>query len=407
MLIYDALILGGGPAGATAGLLLAKAGWRVAIVEKAAFPRRKVCGEFVSATTLALLRQLGVGDAFANLAGPEVRRVGLFEGETLLTAPMPRASGSLGWGRALGREHLDLLLISAAAGVGAQVWQPWKLAGLHRCNALWIGELVHDGVSREIPARLVIAAGGSWERSPFSGARPTVHRNSDLLAFKAHFRQTDLAAELMPLLVFPGGYGGMVHSDEGRVSLSCCIRRDRLSTCRAQGDRRAAHAVLDHIRHSCTGVREALRGSTLDGAWLSAGPIRPGIRKPYANGVFFTGNAAGEAHPIIAEGISMALQASWSLAGGLIAGGDDVLSGGDRTDEVGRAYAAEWRKAFALRIRAAAVFAHLAMRPGAVWALRPLLKGFPDILTLGARLAGKTRPLSDVSLGWAGDPGRT
>src|SRR5437764_691129 len=77
---YDALILGGGPAGATAGLILARAGWRVAIAEKSVFPRRKVCGEFISATSLPLLFELGVGDEFLRLAGTEVRRVGLFEG---------------------------------------------------------------------------------------------------------------------------------------------------------------------------------------------------------------------------------------------------------------------------------------------------------------------------------------
>ena len=44
---YDAIIVGGGPSGATSAILLAKAGWRVAVVERAQFPRRKVCGEFI------------------------------------------------------------------------------------------------------------------------------------------------------------------------------------------------------------------------------------------------------------------------------------------------------------------------------------------------------------------------
>src|SRR5262245_17700806 len=70
---YEALVLGGGPAGATAALLLARAGWHVAIVEKSTFPRRKVCGEFISATTLPLLRALGIADSYLALAGPEVR----------------------------------------------------------------------------------------------------------------------------------------------------------------------------------------------------------------------------------------------------------------------------------------------------------------------------------------------
>ncbi|HTT07381.1 MAG TPA: FAD-dependent oxidoreductase, partial [Gammaproteobacteria bacterium] len=59
-MIYDAVVIGGGPAGSTAALRLVLAGWTVALVEKSSFPRRKVCGEFISATTLPLLRALGV-----------------------------------------------------------------------------------------------------------------------------------------------------------------------------------------------------------------------------------------------------------------------------------------------------------------------------------------------------------
>src|SRR5258708_14680505 len=87
---FDALIIGGGPGGATSALLLAKAGWSVALVEKATFPRGKVCGEFLSATNFPLLTHLGVAESFLALAGPEVRQVGRFSGDHAVTADMPR-----------------------------------------------------------------------------------------------------------------------------------------------------------------------------------------------------------------------------------------------------------------------------------------------------------------------------
>jgi hypothetical protein len=59
--------------------------------------------------------------------------------------------------------------------------------------------------------------------------------------------------------------------------------------------------------------------------------------------------------------------------------------------DIGTAYAFEWNAAFALRIRAATAFAQIAMRPNAAFLYLSLLKRFPKILTVGARLSGKTK----------------
>jgi flavin-dependent dehydrogenase len=361
------------------------------VVEKSAFPRRKVCGEFVSATSLPLLCALGVGEGFCRAAGPSVRRVGIFAGETIVTAAMPQAAGRDGWGRALGRERLDQLLLDRAVSAGAHLWQPWKAVALRREAGGFVCRIAAKGAEETLRARIVIAAHGSWEHGSLPTQPAKRNRASDLLAFKAHFAGSDLPPDLMPLLAFPGGYGGMVHADGGRASLSCCIRRDALAHCRGSAPgASASEAVLVHILASCRGVREALAGATLQGAWLSAGPIAPGIRPLYGGGVFRVGNAAGEAHPIVAEGISMALQGGEMLGRRLAASREDVLAGRDLS-RVGAAYEAEWRAAFALRIHAAALFAYFAMRPAAADAVRPVLERFPALLTFGARLSGKTR----------------
>ena len=401
---YDAIIVGAGPAGSTAAILLAQAGWSVALIEKHAFPRRKVCGECIAATNLPLLDALGVGPAIDALAGPELRRVGLFVGEQTLTAGLPPFAPSRHqWGRALGREHLDTLLLQRATAVGANIWQPWTVkritrdGGRHVCHALNID----SGATATLSAPLLIAAHGSWELDPSAEQRTRrPQRPSDLFAFKGTFRNAHIEPGLLPVLAFPGGYGGMVLGDHGLTTLAFCIRRDALRECRARNRvLKAALAAQAHVEESCTGVRRMLADADLQAPWLSVGPIQPGIRAPWrSDGTFAIGNVAGEAHPILGEGMSMAIQSAWLLCDRLIARGDELrrndLLAGRAIAEVGRDYAASWRRSFASRIRLAAVFAHLAMRP-ASGALLPLLQHWPGMLTAGARLGGKVRRVVD------------
>jgi flavin-dependent dehydrogenase len=389
---FDALVIGGGPGGATVASLLAQAGWSVLLLERKIFPRRKVCGEYLSATSLPLLDRLGIGEVFRASAGPPVTHVGFFAGTTRLKAKLPRPGGNrVGWGQALAREHLDTMLLAEAARAGVEVRQPWSAVELVQdgegCCCRAKSHL--DGTTLSVYAPVTVAAHGSWEPGPL----PTQESRypifcSDLFGFKAHFRNSDLPPGLMPLLAFPGGYGGMVHCDRGQVSLSCCIRRDRLAQIRRGFPSCAADAVLAYLEESCRGVRDALAGAVQVGDWLAAGPIRPGIRLRSRRGVFAIGNAAGEAHPVVAEGISMAMQAAWLLARRLISwrrqGGSKAL-----LPRVSEDYTAAWKRSFAPRLYVSSMLAHWAMRPAAVTGVLPLLRWFPGLLSWGARLSGK------------------
>jgi len=375
---------------------LAHSGWRVVVLEKANYPRRKVCGEYVSATNLPLFRQLGVEKAFLDAAGPPVREVGLFAGDVTLVSKIPESEEGE-HGRALSRENLDTMLLDRAARAGAVVCQPWCAVQLQMKRDVCSCKAIHreSRETKAFRARIVIAAHGSWE----TGSLPTQShreppRETDLFGFKAHFTGYDLPAGLMPLLIFPGGYGGMVHTDGGRVSLSCCIQRRQLHRCRkAMPGLSAPEAVLSHMKKSCQGVNHAIRNARLDGSWLSTGPIRPGIRVRPAAEIFLVGNAAGEAHPIIAEGISMAVQAAWLLCDRLISRQDEVFSG-TATDGIALEYATDWRRSFSGRVRASSFFARLAMQPIATRAVLPLLRSFPALLTAGARLSGKANQIA-------------
>jgi flavin-dependent dehydrogenase len=222
-----------------------------------------------------------------------------------------------------------------------------------------------------------------------AGTARVPRRSSELLAFKANFRNASLAPGFLPVLVLPGGYGGMVVADGGLTTLACCLRRDTLSACRALlPDASAGAAVEAFLRHSCSGVHEALQGAHREGAWLSVGPLRPGVRVGTGCGVFRVGNAAGESHALIGEGISMALQSSALLAAMLTRRPATAIRGRVGI-ELHRSYAAAWRRAFAPRVRLAAIYAHVAMRPRLAEPARALLRRWPTLLRGAAQLAGK------------------
>ena len=401
---YDAIIIGAGPAGSTAAIRLASAGWSVAIVEKREFPRRKVCGECIAASNLPLLHALGIGEAFDALAGPELQQVGLLVGGRNIIAPLPPMLDTTHrWGRALGREHLDTLLLERAGALGVHVFQPWAVkqhdadGDLHHCVLARTGE--HADIALQAP--VLIHAHGSWEpvpRNDLQGAsvRKPPHRDSNLLAFKSTWRNARIEPGLLPVLAFPGGYGGVVLGDHGQTTLAFCIRRDALARVRAnQAGSSAAEAAFAHVQARCAGVGKVLDDAELVGSWLAVGPLQPGIRQPaMGDGQFAIGNAAGEAHPILGEGMSMAIQSAWLLSDQLIAHRSHAPAPRRHQADwssAGAAYTRAWRTHFAPRLRFAAVCAHLAMRPHAAAPLLPLLQRWPGVLTAGARIAGKVR----------------
>jgi 2-polyprenyl-6-methoxyphenol hydroxylase-like FAD-dependent oxidoreductase len=398
---FDALVIGAGPAGCATAIPLARAGWSVALVERQRFPRRKVCGECIAASNGPLLHALGVGAEYDALAGPPLQRVTLHAGRRAVTAALPAAAHERHpWGRALGRELLDGLLLEQARAAGAVVFQPWMLKDIAGARGDWRCDLrsLDGGAQLHVRATLAIDAHGSWEAPPSAReARPAPHA-AQLFAFKANFSRSSLAGGAISVLALDGGYGGMVVADGGVTTVACCLRRDRLAALRSQAPGVQVGEVVEaYLRHACAGVHEALDGALRQGPWLTSGPLAPGIRIDDDDAMFRVGNAAGEAHPILGEGMSMALQSADLLCLHLL-GRTSAVPDGATQAQMQRRYAAAWRQAFGTRLRVAAVFAHLAMRRSGAAALMRLVRLWPGLLTEGARWGGK------VALA---DPGRT
>ena len=108
--MWDAAVVGAGPAGAICALLLARRGWRVVLLEKSAWPREKVCGGCVNASAVRMLHEIGVGDVLCG--GTRLDQFSLHVGGKRLEIPLPE-------GIAIDRMTLDTRITAAAERAGA------------------------------------------------------------------------------------------------------------------------------------------------------------------------------------------------------------------------------------------------------------------------------------------------
>ena len=129
-MIYDVLIVGGGPAGTSAAIRLARGGARVLLLEKERFPRHKLCGEFISPECAAHFTELGVADDMLAAGGVALRET-VFYGRGGRSVKVPSAwFGGTGAAWGLSRAAMDERLLQRAQEVGVEVWEATAATGL-------------------------------------------------------------------------------------------------------------------------------------------------------------------------------------------------------------------------------------------------------------------------------------
>ncbi len=219
--LLEALVVGGGPAGAAVGILLARNGREVAIVEKSPAMHDKVCGEFLSGEAVQYLTQLGLDlDALGALPihGVRVaRRRCIAECEL----PFPAMS--------LTRRKLDEALLTLAAYAGAEVRRGACVEALQPGEASWTARL---GGTGDLQARSIFLATGKHDVRAWR--RPAGKQN-DLIAFKMYFSlahgQQNALRGWIELYLFPGGYAGLQLAEDGNANLCLLVNRATYHSC--------------------------------------------------------------------------------------------------------------------------------------------------------------------------------
>jgi len=285
---FDLAIIGGGPAGAAAAITAARLGAMVAIFEAGKFPRQKVCGEFVSAESLNLLRHLWRDSSEAERViqrAPIVDTVRLFlGGRTIRSSFSPPALS-------IPRFDLDRLLWDAAKQAGAQTYSNCEVR-----NIAGDGPFVLDTANHSVSARAVIMAAGRWSR--FRPDTP-VPDGPKWIGVKAHFRES-ACTNSTDLYFFDYGYCGVQPVANDVVNTCAMVRSDRAKT-------------LPAVLALHTALVERSRNWKLLTEPVATAPLVFRKPEPVRGNIIFVGDAAAFVDPFVGDGISLALR-SGSLA---------------------------------------------------------------------------------------------
>ncbi|HEY7703848.1 MAG TPA: geranylgeranyl reductase family protein [Acidimicrobiia bacterium] len=159
----EVLVVGGGPAGASAALWLARAGHQVTLVEKKEFPRDKTCGDGLTPRAILQLDEMGF-----DFNVPEIHRVtGLrsYAGEDLMMElSWPDHSRFPNWGANIRRRDLDHQVATLAAKEGVEVRQHTEAVPVTDRGRMREVELRMDGESEVLAPKVVVIADGSLDR---------------------------------------------------------------------------------------------------------------------------------------------------------------------------------------------------------------------------------------------------
>lgn len=367
----DVVLIGGGLAGLVSAIELAQKGHQVSLIEKNQYPFHKVCGEYISKETLPLLSRLGL-DPFA-IGAQDIKRLSLSSPKGKLAhTQLPLGAFSIS------RFQLDhaLAQLSVARGV--------KLHTQTKVNAVRFEADSHylslsDG--SEIKAKLVIGSYGKRSHLDRVFQRPFFTKRSPYIGVKYH-ASLDFPADLVQLHNFQAGYCGISRVEgEDRVNICFLTTRDHLRK------HKSIPVMMENVLHRNPLLKKELESAqSLFKKPLVINEISFVPKELVVDHILMAGDSAGMIMPLVGNGMAMAMQGAWILAGWA----DGFLQQKYSRDQLEKGYLRDWQKQFRLRLWAGRQLQQMFART--FWS-ELAVKGLSAFPTIGQAVISKTHGL--------------
>ncbi|WP_178991547.1 NAD(P)/FAD-dependent oxidoreductase [Winogradskyella schleiferi] len=357
---FDVIIIGGGLAGLTNAIHLSKEKLNILLIEKNAYPRHKVCGEYVSNKVLPYLNHLGF-----NPFEFGAKQISKFE---LTTHNNKSISSNLPLGGfGMSRYEMDFQLYQLALKNGVEVFQD-SVTDVKFENDNF---QVETKSQQRFHSKMVIGAYGKRSNLDIQFNRKFIKKKSPYLGVKIHV-SGNFPEDKVTLHNFNGGYCGVSKVENNHINL-CYI-----TNFKAFKKHKDIETFQEEVLFKNSELRSIFENSKSEFENpLTISQISFETKKPVENHIIMCGDTAGMIHPLCGNGMGMAIRSA-QLASELII---DYLHGKIASrQKLENQYTKRWKKTFGLRLKAGHSIAYLFRQDWLAPKLLKVLHSFPFLM---------------------------
>lgn len=325
---YDCAIIGGGLAGLSTSILLAKKGYKIILFEQRSYPMHKVCGEYISMESYPFLQRLGLDLDGYNL--PIITKVNVSAPDGIMISQKLDLGGF-----GISRYKLEQELSKIAVNSGVELMENTKV---FEVNFREDNFTIKAG-SGEFNSKTCT---GSYGKYAFNG-KEKKSGSTNYIGVKYHILNNSIKSDEISLHNFKDGYCGISEIEDGKKCLCYLTTAQNLKNYQNS---------IEKMEQSILQINPFLKQIFIESEFLFDKPIVISnitfeSKKPVVNNMLISGDAAGAIAPLCGNGMSMAFRSA-SISAELIA---DFLEGNINREQLNKNYEKSWNEHFGRRIK--------------------------------------------------------